>query len=600
MSARSGLFPVLFYCLAAAEDSRLAFTRRLEDHTPCGVPEPKDRAHECSLDYSLDLVRRSASEHTPFDPVLRRSAAMQRHEAHHACHGSSVSSILENGGWCLEHATKMHMHNSEASRDLETEGETVSLPNNQSYEVPPHHVAADESILRHIISMVDADPLVTINDFGAGVGQYGQELLAARPKARYLGYDGAGNVEVFTKGFLQWFDLTTPLALPKADWVMSLEVGEHISHEKEMMVIRNLHAHNTKGLILSWAGVTQGGNGHINTHSSAYLISIFEALGYDYDEAASEAIRAKAAYWWFRRTLHIFRRQVQLHSSTTSRALDLEGAPAADRDLQGLVSIDMTYRFHVSPKAWENAPSHSYNSVMQALHRENIWKNPRLRRTVDSLTRNDTAIHGSPLAAEALLAAIKSKKPRIIMEVGVFRGATSIHMAKLLDETPGCEDSFILSMDTWLLDLRFQWGGAMSTHTAEVAKAGQQGKYFRQSELGGSSLMYWTFLGNVMRKKASHRIIPMRTASQNGALALVSHQIRPELIYLDASHANPDVAIDMENFYNLLKPGGIIFFDDTKVPAVAAALASLLEHIPGIQATYFGGSWPQASVEKPL
>ena len=42
----------------------------------------------------------------------------------------------------------------------------------------------------------------------------------------------------FCYRFLQWFDLTKPQALPKADWVMSLEVGEHVPHALESMVFR--------------------------------------------------------------------------------------------------------------------------------------------------------------------------------------------------------------------------------------------------------------------------------------------------------------------------------------------------------------------------
>jgi len=105
-------------------------------------------------------------------------------------------------------------------------------------------------VLQHL---VEADPTTTINDMGAGIGQYGHALLAKHPQAHYTGYDGAGNVEEFTHGFLNYFDLTLPLNLPVADWVLSLEVGEHIPHEHEHMMVRNLHAHNTKGILLSWA-----------------------------------------------------------------------------------------------------------------------------------------------------------------------------------------------------------------------------------------------------------------------------------------------------------------------------------------------------------
>jgi tryptophanyl-tRNA synthetase len=63
---------------------------------------------------------------------------------------------------------------------------------------------------------------------------------------------GAGNIEEFTNGFLKFFDLTIPLSLPRKDWVFSLEVGEHIPHQFEGMVLRNFHAHNCKGIVMSW------------------------------------------------------------------------------------------------------------------------------------------------------------------------------------------------------------------------------------------------------------------------------------------------------------------------------------------------------------
>ncbi len=48
-------------------------------------------------------------------------------------------------------------------------------------------------------------------------------------------YDGAGNVHEYTKGFVNYFDLTLPLELHKAVWMVSLEVGEHIPNEDEEM-----------------------------------------------------------------------------------------------------------------------------------------------------------------------------------------------------------------------------------------------------------------------------------------------------------------------------------------------------------------------------
>lgn len=51
---------------------------------------------------------------------------------------------------------------------------------------------------------------------------------ALHPSIRWTGYDGAGNIRAFTHDHVAFVDLTVPLSLPRADWVLSLEVGEHI------------------------------------------------------------------------------------------------------------------------------------------------------------------------------------------------------------------------------------------------------------------------------------------------------------------------------------------------------------------------------------
>jgi len=104
----------------------------------------------------------------------------------------------------------------------------------------------------------------SLNDFGAGVGQYGHALRAVDMHIRWRGWDGAGNVAQWSRGFVQWFDLTLPtLSLPRADWVMCMEVAEHIPSEHEAAVVRNLHAHNCRGIILSWASLGQNGHNHV-------------------------------------------------------------------------------------------------------------------------------------------------------------------------------------------------------------------------------------------------------------------------------------------------------------------------------------------------
>ena len=92
------------------------------------------------------------------------------------------------------------------------------------------------------------------------------------------------------------------------DWVISLEVGEHISHEVEKQVVANLHAHNRKGLILSWAHLKQRGHGHVNCHSKEYLLQLFEELGYKYDAPVSEMLRDSSTKPWLKANVMILRR----------------------------------------------------------------------------------------------------------------------------------------------------------------------------------------------------------------------------------------------------------------------------------------------------
>mmetsp|Transcript_33362 Transcript_33362/g.52155 ORF Transcript_33362/g.52155 Transcript_33362/m.52155 type:complete len:314 (-) Transcript_33362:236-1177(-) len=262
------------FCLAAEKKEK-------KERGPCGDPWQL----ECPMDYTLEEVNKSAAEHIPYD------MAADQAQAESECR--EKVDVLESGGWCLGTQRKKEM---------------ISLPNNHSYWLSQSHGRADAGILSYLISLVDEDPGVTINDFGAGVGQYGHELLAERPNAHYRGWDAAGDIEDYTNHFLHWFDLTKPVHLPKADYVMSLEVGEHIPHKHEKMVIRNLHAHNTKGVILSWAKLGQMGHHHVNCHSANYIVKIFEGLGYYHDWDVSKRVRRQAKYRWFRSTFHVFRR----------------------------------------------------------------------------------------------------------------------------------------------------------------------------------------------------------------------------------------------------------------------------------------------------
>uniref|UniRef100_A0A7S4HHQ2 Uncharacterized protein n=1 Tax=Prymnesium polylepis TaxID=72548 RepID=A0A7S4HHQ2_9EUKA len=75
-----------------------------------------------------------------------------------------------------------------------------------------------------------------------------------------------------------------------------------------------MHAHNCRGIILSWARLSQWGLGHVNNHDPAYVLETMEGLGYRYSAALSNALRkgegvrvrddhnaTTERYFWFRR-----------------------------------------------------------------------------------------------------------------------------------------------------------------------------------------------------------------------------------------------------------------------------------------------------------
>lgn len=256
---------------------------------------------DCPLDYSLALVNKTSASSQASMETNRRALEKVHDVARQACAtaGNTDAAILPHGGWC--YGTKTAKHPPPMQK------------NDMDYLVPAHHVSVDEVIANTLAERVllkkDGSCCYSLTDLGAGVGQLGHALRARLPKLDYYGYDGAGNVEEFTSNYVRFADLTIPLSLKQTDWVVSTEVGEHIPHEYEAQVIANIHAHNCKGIILTWAVLKQSGNGHVNCHSNQYLIKAFEELGYKFNEDLAAALRVhRQMNRWFEHSSMVFER----------------------------------------------------------------------------------------------------------------------------------------------------------------------------------------------------------------------------------------------------------------------------------------------------
>jgi hypothetical protein len=275
-------------------------SRLIEDEPPkkvtCGR---KNFLTNCPRLYQLEDVQRSSVG--PFsvesqDYMITTQAKRYTESAAECL--TPIGVVSSSGGWCLRKAKK-HIAPLVVNASL-------------SIAIARGHLHADAGLCRVLNEFIVEHNIQSLSDLGAGVGQYGHCVAASSLSSvqHVYSYDGAGNVELHTGGLVKYADFTLPLYIPRTEWVMSFEVGEHIASSKEGMFIRNLHATNCRGILLSWATMKQvGGTGHVNLHDNEYLIRLFTDLGYVQDFVWERKMRdAATSSSFFQNSLMIFRR----------------------------------------------------------------------------------------------------------------------------------------------------------------------------------------------------------------------------------------------------------------------------------------------------
>mmetsp|Transcript_14397 Transcript_14397/g.34648 ORF Transcript_14397/g.34648 Transcript_14397/m.34648 type:complete len:689 (+) Transcript_14397:130-2196(+) len=157
---------------------------------------------------------------------------------------------------------------------------------------------------------------VRLADIGCGTGGYGQQWKTSE-RVVWQGFDGSENIEEVTEGRVTYVDFAEPqYELPGGpfDWVMSIEVAEHIPKEFEHVFVNNLLKNSKTGIILSWAKKGQGCDGHVNEQNEPWVIKRFEREGMKLDLEMTTELRAStgkggklAECPWLQRTLFVFR-----------------------------------------------------------------------------------------------------------------------------------------------------------------------------------------------------------------------------------------------------------------------------------------------------
>lgn len=180
--------------------------------------------------------------------------------------------------------------------------------------------------------------------------------------------------------------------------------------------------------------------------------------------------------------------------------------------------------------------SHPSHPLMRAIHGENIYEGfaPTL----------ETDLQGWNSSALVFQRAILETRRRVIIDVGVWKGASTLEFCRLQREH--VVGGVVIAVDTFL---------GSPEHFGTLGDSLIARQY-------GIPMLYQQFLTNVVRSGLSESIIPVPQTSQNAASILLRLGIRAGLIHIDAAHEHAAVLADARAYWELLEPGGWLIGDD--------------------------------------
>lgn len=143
---------------------------------------------------------------------------------------------------------------------------------------------------------------------------------------------------------------------------------------------------------------------------------------------------------------------------------------------------------------------------------------------------------------------IEYVRPNRIVEVGVWKGTASIHMAKIVRELGlRCE---IICVDTWL--------GSPEHFLGE-----HSGPRYRSLRVRhGYPQLFYTFLSNVVRNDVADYVVPLPMTSESAAVVLQRLGLKADLIHVDAAHEYESALRDFNTYWDLLSDRGVMIGDD--------------------------------------
>ncbi|MQM18829.1 hypothetical protein Taro_051825 [Colocasia esculenta] len=142
---------------------------------------------------------------------------------------------------------------------------------------------------------------------------------------------------------------------------------------------------------------------------------------------------------------------------------------------------------------------------------------------------------------------IEAVRPRVIVEVGTFLGASALHMANLTSDL----GTIILCLD----DFR-GWPGfrRMPPPKKDLFKD--------IADLNGDVVLMYQFMQNVVASGEEDRVLPVPFSTASGLAALCEWGVYADLVEVDAGHDFHSAWQDINLAWEVVRPGGIMFGHD--------------------------------------
>lgn len=143
---------------------------------------------------------------------------------------------------------------------------------------------------------------------------------------------------------------------------------------------------------------------------------------------------------------------------------------------------------------------------------------------------------------------LKQVRPKVIIEVGSWKGASAIKLATLCKALE--LDAAVVCVDTWLGSPEHIRKPDRNRHTDSLDRR------------FGFPQLFYRFMANVLKWKSEDVIVPYPATSENAVVVFKQVRLKAQVIYIDAAHEYEPALRDFQAYWELLEDGGYLIGDD--------------------------------------